>query len=141
MKKVLGTGFTATEAEVKNVLASDISKSKKMIALFDLGFEVKEISDVMSAHEGKLVRYNFVYNVLSNHINMNGIPVETTQREGKKDSILEMYVNGKSNKEISIDLKTNYNYVFNTIKDFKLKYPEQAAAVEAAKQKQQAQAQ
>lgn len=139
MKKILEEGFTATEKDVAKVLTGEMSKSKKMIALFDLGFEIKEIADIMSNAEGKNVRYNFVYNVISNHINMNGIPVEQSQREGKKDSILEMYLAGKSNKEISIELKTNYNYVFNTIKEFKLKYPEQAAAVEAAKQKVQAQ--
>lgn len=129
MKKQMGTDFTATEQDVKAVLASDISKSKKMIALFDLGFETKDISDIMTAHEGKLVRYNFVYNVLSNHININGIPVEQQQREGKKDLILAMYLAGKSNKEISIDLKTNYNYVFNTIKQYKLAHPEVTTVV------------
>jgi hypothetical protein len=123
MRKILEAGFTATEVDIMKVLKSDISKSKKMIELFNLGFETKEISEIMSNHEGKLVRYNFVYNVVSNHINMNSIPVETQVREGKKDMILVMYLDGKSNKEISIELKTNYNYVFNTIKQYKLEHP------------------
>lgn len=133
MKKQLETDFTATEVDIMAILNGTMSKSKKMVAMFDLGLETKEISDIMTKHEGKLVRYNFVYNVLSNHVNINGIPVEAQQREGKKDLILAMYVDGKSNKEISIDLKTNYNYVFNTIKTYKLLNPLVAAAVEAKK--------
>lgn len=124
MKKQLEAEVQITEEAVMTVLQSSISKSKKMIALFDLGLDTKEISEVMTRFEGKLVRYNFVYNVLSNHININGIPVESQERSGKKEQILAMFLAGKTNKEISIDLKTNYNYVFNTIKTFKKEHPD-----------------
>lgn len=121
MKKQLEVEVKFSEKDIRTILENQaISKSKKMVALFDLGLETKEISDIMTTFEGKLVRYNFVYNVLSNHCAVNGVQIEKSpERTGKKDLILEMFLAGKSNKEISIDLKTNYNYVFNTIKQFK----------------------
>lgn len=125
MKKVVDGTVKVTKAAVsKVVLDEGMSKSSKMKTLFDMGLEVKEISTVMG------VRYNFVYNVVSNYCNMNGIKVETQKKEGKKDKIIELYLAGKTNKEISIELKTNYNYVFNTIKTYKAAHPvvqEQAA--------------
>lgn len=113
--------------EAAKVLASELSKSKKMIALYGMEMEIKDIAVLMG------VRYNFVYNVVSNHCNITGIAMKTVAKEGKKDQIIDMYLAGKSNKEISIDLKTNYNYVFNTIKAYKLANPVDARIVEAAK--------
>jgi transposase-like protein len=100
-------------AAAQKILTSEGSKSSKMKALFDAGAGIKDIAAAMQ------VRYNFVYNVISNYVNMNGIAVEKNKKEGKKDQILEMYLAGKTNKEISIELKTNYNYVFNVIKAYK----------------------
>lgn len=132
MKKQLEAGQQLTQEQaaeaVKAILNNtELSKSKKMIAMFDLGLETKDIAEIMTAAEGKMVRYNFVYNVISNHCNINGIKREETEKTGKKDLIIAMYLAGKSNKEISIELKTNYNYVFNTIKQFKLLDPRRPA--------------
>lgn len=102
--------------EVRVILENtELSKSKKMLELFKLGLSIKEISQLMN------VRYNFVYNVVSNFCNVNGIKLETTKKEGKKEKIVALHLEGKSNKEISIELKTNYNYVFNVIKEYKMK--------------------
>lgn len=98
---------------IKILENESISKSQKMKELFNLGFEVKEISTLMN------VRYNFVYNVISNYVHMNNLETVSTKKEGKKDKIIQMYLEGKSNKEISIELKTNYNYVFNVLKKYK----------------------
>ena len=114
MRKVMEQEVKVTQAMIKKVVADEgMSKSAKMKALFDLGLEVKEIANVLG------VRYNFVYNVVSNYCNTNGIPVETNKRESKRDKIIELHKQGLSNKEISIELKTNYNYVFNVIKAYK----------------------
>jgi hypothetical protein len=124
MKKVINETEVKniTGAMIKKILTNEtLSKSKKMIAMFELGMEVKEIANIMTEDEGKLVRYNFVYNVVSNYSTVNAIKTETNKKEGKKDLIIAMYLDGKTNKEISIDLRTNYNYVFNTIKDYKIK--------------------
>jgi DNA-binding NarL/FixJ family response regulator len=132
MKKVMGEDHKApTQAAIDKALAGAANKSKKMVALFDLGLEVKEIHAIMEKHLGEPLRYNFVYNVVSNHCNVNGIATATKDKENKKDRIIEMFLAGKSNKEISIELKTNYNYVFNTLKKYKAENP-QAATTEAA---------
>lgn len=104
------------EATIKKVVSDEtLSKSKKMVELYKLGLEIKEIATIME------VRYNFVYNVVSNYANMNGLKLETTKKEGKKEKIIALFLEGKSNKEIAIELQTNYNYVFNTLKEFKNK--------------------
>ena len=118
MKKVVDGTQKVTKAGINKVVVDEsMSKSGKMKLLFDMGLEVKEIATVMG------VRYNFVYNVVSNYCNMNGIQVETQKKESKKDDIIRLYKDGKTNKEISIELKTNYNYVFNTIKAYKAVNP------------------
>jgi transposase-like protein len=123
MKKVVEGTQKVTKAGINKVVMDEsISKSGKMKLLFDMGMEVKEIATVMG------VRYNFVYNVVSNYCNMNGIAVETQKKESKKDQIIELYLSGKTNKEISIELKSNYNYVFNTIKSYKAAQPTVEAA-------------
>lgn len=122
VKKVLGEDVKISKAAVEKVLKSEASKSNKMKELFDMGLEIKEISSLMN------VRYNFVYNVISNYCNVNGIKVESTKKEGKKDQIIQLFLAGKSNKEISIELKTNYNYVFNVIKAYKAEHAPEAKA-------------
>jgi len=115
MKKVIENAKKVSESTIKKIVSSETSKSAKMKELFDLGVEIKEIAAIME------VRYNFVYNVISNYVTMNGIETESTKKVGKKDAIIELFLQGKSNKEIAIELKANYNYVFNTIKTYKSK--------------------
>jgi len=81
--------------------------------LFSLGFEIKEIATKMN------VRYNFVYNVISNQIIVEGLEVETEKKESKKDLVKVLFDQGKSNKEIAIELKTNYNYIYKLTKELK----------------------
>ena len=97
-----------------NKLLNDttLSKSKKFIALYNEGLEIKEIASLFN------VRYNFVYNVVSNYCRMNDIELRTNQVNGssKKVMIEELFKQGKSNTEISKELKTNYNYVYKITK-------------------------
>lgn len=110
VKRVMG------ETKVKKVLAEETSKSGKMKTLFEGGYSVKQISQLMN------VRYNFVYNVVSNHCMVNGLEVESSkQGPTKKDLIVEQWKQGSTLKEIAINLKTNYNYVFNVVKKHKEK--------------------
>ncbi|MNC60333.1 hypothetical protein D3C75_1102030 [compost metagenome] len=113
MKKVLENNKKVTEATIKKVVEQDKSKSAKMIELFDLGVPVKEIATIMD------VRYNFVYNVVSNYSNVNGIETVTNKTSGKKEAIIELFKQGKTNKEIAAEVKSPYNYVFNVIKKYK----------------------
>lgn len=112
----------ATKAQITKVVEHDSSKSAKMRALFELGLEVKEIAEIMGT------RYNFAYNVISNYImTTEGLDIITEKKASKKDAIIELHIAGKSNKEIAIELKTNYNYVFSTIKQHKAKQAEAEA--------------
>ena len=97
-----------------NKLLNDttLSKSKKFITLYNEGLEIKEIASLFN------VRYNFVYNVVSNYCRMNEIELRTNQVNGssKKVMIEESFKQGKSNTEIAKELKTNYNYVYKITK-------------------------
>jgi len=120
MKKANVASKVSTKKVNEVVNNEALSKSKRMIELFELGLEVKAIAEAMS------VRYNFAYNVVSNYANMNSVELESVAKESKKDKIIELHLQEKSMKEISIELKTNYNYVFNTIKAYKQSIEHQA---------------
>ena len=97
-----------------NKLINDatLSKSKKFIALYNEGLEIKEIASLFN------VRYNFVYNVVSNYCRMNEIELRTNNVDGSSKKVLieELFKQGKSNTEIAKELKTNYNYVYKITK-------------------------
>lgn len=114
MKKYTEKEIKFSKKDIDAIVSNDsISKSEKIRSLFNLGIEIKEIAGYLS------IRYNFVYNVVSNYININDIKIVSEDKVSKKDLIVELFNQGKSNKEISIELKTNYNYVFNTLKVYK----------------------
>jgi hypothetical protein len=118
MQKAMEINVKTQQKASEKILAdTTTSKSQKMKDLFDLGFEVKTISETMQ------VRYNFAYNVISNYVNMNKIELVQTEKSGKKEQIIALHKAGKTNKEISIELATNYNYVFNVLKTYKASLP------------------
>src|SRR5690606_1282419 len=124
-KKMEGKVKKVTKAQVDAVVAQEeLSKSARMKQLFDLGLSVKEIAEAMG------VRYNFAYNVVSNYCMQEGIEIEKQKRGGKKEEIIRLYKEGKSNKEIAIELKTNYNYVYNVLKPIKEAEKEAAGKAE-----------
>ena len=105
---------TLTQETINQILNdTTLSKSKRFIKLYDDGMEIKEIASLCN------VRYNFVYNVISNHCRMNDLELRTNTSTGssKKQLILELFNTGKSNTEISKELKTNYNYVYKITKE------------------------
>lgn len=113
-KKMEGTAKKVTKAQVAAVVKQEeVSKSARMKQLFDLGLSVKEIAEAVG------VRYNFAYNVVSNYCMQEGIEIEKQKRGGKKEQIIKLHKEGKSNKEIAIELKTNYNYVYSVLKPIK----------------------
>lgn len=101
------------KVEVEKILKSEVSKSEKMKKLFLGGLEVKEIAELMQ------VRYNFVYNVVSNMIRVDDLEaaVVKTEKEGKREDIVRLMNEGKSNIEISKILKSNYNYVWKVVNE------------------------
>lgn len=101
------------DQEIERIINSENSKSNKMKELFVLGLEIKEIASLLE------VRYNFVYNVISNFTIINSIETQKEEKESKKDQVIELHNQGKTNIEISRILKTNYNYIYKIIKEYK----------------------
>ncbi|MOA60075.1 hypothetical protein D3C78_1848660 [compost metagenome] len=51
---------------------------------------------------------------------MNSLTINTSKKEvNKKDLIIDLYNQGKTTKEICIELKANSTYVYNVIKKYK----------------------
>ena len=98
--------------EIQTIINNATSKSKAMVELYNQGLEIKEIAIAMD------VRYNFVYNVISNHCRMNDVELRTNNgnENSKKVMIEKLFKEGKTNVEISKELKTNYNYVYKITK-------------------------
>lgn len=106
-------GLKAMEKAISGIKENaTLSKSGKMKELFRLGLDVKEIASIMG------VRYNFVYNVVSNMVIVEGIEVEATKSTSKKDEIWALLDSGKTAKEVAIELKTNLNYVYKLRKEW-----------------------
>lgn len=113
---------------VEAILTNDqLSKSGKMKGLFNLGLEVKEIAALLG------VRYNFVYNVVSNLVIVEGLQTETSMKDSKKDVVWGLLDQGKTVKEIAVDLKTSYNYVHKLKKEWEAKAVAEVEALEEAK--------
>ena len=98
--------------EIQKIINNASSKSQAMVELYNQGLEIKQIANAMD------VRYNFVYNVISNHCRMNDIELRTNKgnENSKKVMIEKLFKEGKTNVEISKELKTNYNYVYKITK-------------------------
>ena len=101
-----------TNKKITTIINNAASKSKAMIELYNEGLEIKEIATAMD------VRYNFVYNVVSNFCRMNDVELRTNKNKenSKKVLIEQLFKEGKTNTEIAAELKTNYNYVYKITK-------------------------
>lgn len=126
MKKLNVTKVLGAKAIEKVVADEAMSKSAKVKALFDGGLDVKEIAAAIG------IRYNFAYNVISNYIIVNEIEVEQERKASKKDAVWALLDAGKTAKEIAVELKTNYNYVYKLRKEW---LTQAAAEVEAEEAK------
>lgn len=129
MKKVMGTEVALVgkkmDKAVETIMgAENMSKSGKMKELFNLGLEVKDIATMMG------VRYNFVYNVVSNMVIVDGVQVESNRKESKKDKVWELLDQGKTVKEVAVELKTNYNYIYKLKKEWEAKAVAEAQAAD-----------
>jgi predicted transcriptional regulator len=100
------------EKRVNEILKAENSKSKKMVELYNEGLDISEIAKIMG------VRYNFSYNVISNYCRMNDVDLRVVKKENKKERIIELIDAGKTNVEISKEVKSCYNYVFNVRKEY-----------------------
>ena len=102
-----------TKETMNKILNAEGSKSSKMMKLYNEGVEIGEIAKLMG------VRYNFVYNVVSNECRKAGTEVRVAKKNGEvKQSIIALIDQGKTNTEISRELSVNYNYVFKVRKEY-----------------------
>lgn len=105
-----------TNKEINSILNDTTkSKSKRMIELYNNGVEITQISELFA------VRYNFVYNVVSNFCRMNDVELRTNRdsSDSKKAKIIAMLQEGKTKTEIAKELQVYYNYVFKVEKEMK----------------------
>lgn len=103
-----------TKKQQNDVIKNEsLSKSSKIKTLFEAGLSIKEIATLLE------IRYNFAYNVVSNYIITSDVEVIKEEKTNKKQIVIDMFNQGKSNKEIAIELKTNYNYVYKIVKEYK----------------------
>lgn len=110
-----------TNTKINNILKSEGSKSSKMLQLYNEGMEIGDIAKALQ------VRYNFVYNVVSNKCMKEGAEVRVTRKNGsRKAAIIALIQEGKTNKEISQELGCLYNYVFKVRKDYEATQAAQA---------------
>lgn len=110
VENVVGT--KVVEATVKQMQEGTISKGACIRNLFLGGLDVKEIVTATG------IKYNHVYNVVSNHVVMNGLDVVKTGRSGgKKDKVIELLKSGKTLKEAAAETQSLYNYVWKIAKD------------------------
>lgn len=131
MKIVLTNGIKGLDKKVDTIMNNEgLSKSGKMKELFRLGLEIKAIADMLG------VRYNFVYNVVSNMVIVEGIEVEQTKQASKKDAVWALLDEGKTAKEIAVELKTNYNYVYKLRKEWQAKVEAEVKAQNEAYEKE-----
>lgn len=101
-----------TKKEMQEVVKNAKSKSEGYKLLYNEGVEIKEIANFYG------VRYNFVYNVISNYCRVEDVELRTSKRTGdKKEQVLAMLADGKTPTEISKELKTNINYVYKIRKE------------------------
>lgn len=112
MKK-LNVEKKITKKTMEKIVGSEISKSAKIRDLFDGGVELKTIAELLD------IRYNFVYNVISNYALINDIEIEKTNKTSKKDEVARLHTEGLKPKEIAKELKTNINYVYKIIKELR----------------------
>ena len=127
--KVLNAVNVMGTNELEAMLAdTKTSKSAKVKTLFEQGYEVKAISDMVG------IRYNFAYNVIRNHIVVNDVDVVTDKKETKKDGVFKLFDEGKTLAEVSKELKMNYNYVWKLHKEWIREVEKEAAKLEAKKE-------
>lgn len=120
------------ELVVKVVKDETLSKSERIRQLFNGGYEVNEIKDLVG------VRYNFVYNVVKNHVLMNGLEIEKSERVSRKGDIIELLKSGMTITEVATELKSNYNYIWKINKENKDEIEKAVAALKTPKKEAKA---
>lgn len=107
MKKSMVARISVEEMEMIRA-TEGMSKSAKIVELFNGGLEVKEICTLLE------IRYNHAYNVIQNYVIVNGIETEKTERAGgtKRKEIEAILLAGGKLIEAAKATKSSYNQVW-----------------------------
>jgi transposase len=114
--KIVNKQVTMTTEEAMTVAKDEtLSKSKRIQTLFDAGYEVKDIHQMVG------VIYNHAYNVISNYVIKNGIEIEKSIRSHgnneRKNQIKAMLADGMKIIDIQRELKCDYSQVWKVKKE------------------------
>lgn len=98
-----------------NTILNDVNmnKSEKMRQLYELGYDLTAIANTLG------VRYNFVYNVITDYLRTRTAQVMAGDYVTKKQQIIGLFEEGETMPEISKKLHTDYNYVRRVVKEHK----------------------
>ena len=113
--KITTTNKSAQAKTIKSYQNKEIKKSEAIRELFKAGVDVKSIADILE------IRYQHAYNTIQNAIYKGEIDqskIEVNVRTAdKKIKITELLAEGKTPKEIAIELKSNINYIYKIKKE------------------------
>ena len=106
----------------KVIKDSGLSKSAKMIKLYDMGLELNEIFEELNKGGVSVSVKNFVYNVISEYCRLNDVELRVKKKSSVgKDQIITLLLEGKSVVEISKELKIYSNRIYKIRKELELK--------------------
>lgn len=91
-----------------------ISKSEMIRKEFKQG---KSISEIAKLHD---LRYQFVYNIVSDYCLKNKIDMPRSRQDGetKAQKIIELFEAGKTTRQIMVELDTYPNYISRVISKY-----------------------
>lgn len=104
--------------ELVDKIVADVkrSKSDRFIELYNGGLEIKEISELFD------VRYNHVYNVVSEYCRMEDVELRVKKKAKSgvgKEQIVSLLLSGMSVVDVCAELKIRTNYVYKIKKELK----------------------
>jgi len=126
---IVGSGLEVKEVEVKKIVDSvkkgNVSKSKGMVLLYELGFDRGEIRDILNSG-GVKVSYNFINNVLVDKYGNVRKSRNNNSGESKSSLIKRLYSEGLKEREIGEEfvkrgIYVNSNMVYKIVKGEKKK--------------------
>ena len=126
---IVSSGLEVKEVEVKKIVDSvkkgNVSKSKGMVLLYELGFDRGEIRDILNSG-GVKVSYNFINNVLVDKYGNVRKSRNNNSGESKSSLIKRLYSEGLKEREIGEEfvkrgIYVNSNMIYKIVKGEKKK--------------------
>ena len=111
----------------KVIKDASLTKSTKMIKLYEMGLELNEIFEELNKGGVTVSVKNFVYNVISEYCRLNDVELRVKKKSSVgKVEIIKLLLEGKSVVEISKELKIYSNRIYKIRKELELsgKLPE-----------------